>query len=135
MSHYLLSTFSPAEGEVADAAPSLDEMPEQDMQERMKRLVALEAAMEEKGSFVFSGHLHGADAATVVNAASGKPLITDGPFVEAKEHVAGFYVLEADDLDDALEWAGRVSACVGRPIEVRPFGGTGRVADQMPPAG
>ncbi len=105
------------------------------MQEMMSAIVALEAEMDASDTFVFGGHLHGPDAATVVDATSGAALITDGPFVEAKEHVAGFYIIEAADLDEAIGWADRVSACVGRPIEVRPFGGTGRVADQMPPAG
>ena len=59
-------------------------------------------------------------------------MLTDGPYVESKEHVAGFYLIEADDLDDALRWAGRVTACVGRPIEVRPFVATGRARDNMP---
>ena len=54
--------------------------------------------------------------------------MTDGPFAEAEEHIAGFYVVEADDLDAALVWAGRVSEAIGRPFEVRPFAGTGRSA-------
>lgn len=101
------------------------------MQEMMSTIIALEAEMDASGTFVFGGHLHGPDAATVVDGAA---LMTDGPFIEAKEHVAGFYIIESADLDEATGWAQRVSACVGRPIEVRPFGGTGRVADQMPPA-
>lgn len=52
-------------------------------------------------------------------------------YSESKEHIAGFYIVNAEDLDAALLWAGRVSACVGRPIEVQPFAGTGRVADQF----
>jgi hypothetical protein len=46
---------------------------------------------------------------------------TDGPFGESEEHLAGFYVIEAEDLDAALAWASRTTAAVGRPIEVRPF--------------
>jgi hypothetical protein len=46
--------------------------------------------------------------------------------------MAGFYIINATDLDDALHWARRVSGCVGRPIEVKPFAGIGRVADQLP---
>lgn len=101
----------------------------------MSGIVALEAEMDDSGTFVFGGHLHGPDATTVVDRSSGAALITDGPFVEAKEHIAGFYIIESGNLDEAMGWAERVSACVGRPIEVRPFGGTGRVADQMPHAG
>lgn len=88
--------------------------------------------MVSAGSFVFSGRLHGLDAATVVHAKGGGVLITDGSFVETKEHVAGFYIIEADDLDAAIVWAQRVSACIGRPIEVQPFAGTGRLTDQFP---
>ena len=52
---------------------------------------------------------------------AGDALTTDGPFVESKEHLAGFYIVEADDLDAALGWATRTSTIIGMPIEVRPF--------------
>lgn len=134
MTHYLLSTFSDAApSEAAD--PSVEPPSPEQMQEMMSGIVALEAEMDDSGTFVFGGHLHGPDATTVVDQSSGAALITDGPFVEAKEHIAGFYIIESGNLDEAMGWAERVSACVGRPIEVRPFGGTGRVADQMPHAG
>jgi hypothetical protein len=48
-------------------------------------------------------------------------LRTDGPYVESKEHLGGFYIIEADDLESALVWASKTSAAVGHPIEVRPF--------------
>jgi hypothetical protein len=51
----------------------------------------------------------------------GSLLTTDGPFAESKEHLGGFYIVEADDLDAALAWAGRVTETVNAPIEVRPF--------------
>jgi hypothetical protein len=70
---------------------------------------------------VFGGRLHGPDTATVVRVADGEVLTTDGPFVEAREHLGGFYVIEADDLDAALAWAAKVTELVGAPIEVRPF--------------
>jgi len=54
---------------------------------------------------------------------SGTNPSTDGPYVEGKEHIAGFYIIEAGDLDAALEWGAKVTACVGAPIEVRPFAG------------
>ena len=102
------------------------------MRAMMERIVGLEAEMDATGTFVFGGQLHGPDAATVVRMGDTDLIVTDGPFVESKEHIAGFYIINADDLDAALAWAGRVSACVGRPIEVQPFAGTGRVADQFP---
>ena len=121
MSQYLLSTYA-VEGEV----PGAPRTPEA-MQAFMERVAALEAEMEASGTFVFGGALHGPDAATVVRVRDGDPVMTDGPFVEAKEHIAGFYVINADDLDAALAWAGKVVDATNHSIEVRPFRATGRV--------
>jgi hypothetical protein len=77
--------------------------------------------MESAGAWVFSGRLHEPDTATVVRMSNGAVLTTDGPFVEAKEHLGGFYVIEAEDLDAALAWASKVTAAINAPIEVRPF--------------
>jgi hypothetical protein len=57
----------------------------------------------------------------VVRVAGADVLTTDGPFIESREHLAGFYIIEAGDLDAALSWATRVSEAIDRPIEVRPF--------------
>jgi hypothetical protein len=121
MSQYLLSTYA-VEGE-ASGEPRTPE----EVQAFMQRVAALEAEMEASGTFVFGGALHGPEAATVVRAGGDDLLLTDGPFVEAKEHVAGFYVINADDLDAALAWAGKVVDAIDHPIEVRPFRATGRV--------
>ncbi|WP_370370365.1 YciI family protein [Catenulispora sp. GP43] len=59
--------------------------------------------------------------ATVVHRAGGETLTTGGPFAEAREHLGGFYIINADDLDAALAWASRVVDLIGQPIEVRPF--------------
>ena len=64
--------------------------------------------MKSAGAWVFSGRLHDADTATVVRVANGEILTTDGPFVEAREHLGGFYIIEAADLDAALGWAAKV---------------------------
>ncbi len=125
MSQYMLSTFV-VEGEVP-GAPSTPE----EMQAFMERVAALEAEMDAGGAFVFGGALHGSDAATVVRVSRGDVVMTDGPFVESKEHIAGFYLINADDLDAALVWAGKVADATNHPIEVRPFRATGRVADQV----
>ncbi|MGI9648761.1 MAG: YciI family protein [Acidimicrobiia bacterium] len=125
MSQYLLSTHS-VEGEVPGAPPT----PE-DMQAFMQRILALEAEMDESGTFVFGGALHGPDAATVVRLEAGEVMLTDGPFAEAKEHIAGFYIINAADLDEALAWGNKVADATNHPIEVRPFRATGRVADHM----
>jgi hypothetical protein len=89
--------------------------------ERMAEMGAMEQEMKETGAWLFSGRLTDPDVATVVRHDGGEALTTDGPFVESKEHLAGFYLVEADDLDGALRWAGRTSAIIGQPIEVRPF--------------
>ena len=121
MGQYLLSTF--AGEDEASAAPSTPE----EMGAFMQRVAALEEEMDANGTFVFGGALHGPDAATVVRPGEGDAVMTDGPFVEAKEHVAGFYIINADDLDQALAWARKVVDAIGHAIEVRPFRATGRV--------
>jgi hypothetical protein len=114
MAHYLLSVHS-VEG--ARRPPMSDEQ----MQAYMTAIGALEADMKAQGAWVFSGRMHEPDTATVVRIADGELLTTDGPFVEAREHLGGFYILEATDLDAALAWAARVTETVGAPIEVWPF--------------
>ncbi len=114
MSQYLLSVHS-VEGE--SRGPSTPE----ERDEMMGRINQLEAEMESRGAFLFTGGLHGPDAATVVRRDDGELVMTDGPFAEAKEHIAGFYVIEAEDLDEALGWAEKVVDAVQAPIEVRPF--------------
>lgn len=126
MSQYLLSTYTSVDG-----APTPPGSPEE-MRAFMGRVIALEADMTSSGTFLFGGALHGPDAATVVRATDADMIMTDGPYVEAKEHIAGFYVIEAADLDEALAWARRVVDAIRRPIEVRPFQATGRVADHIP---
>lgn len=121
MGQYLLSTFD-VEGEV----PGAPQTPEE-MQAFMGRVVALEDEMEATGTFAFGGALHGPDASTVLHAGDGDVVMTDGPFVEAKEQIAGFYIINAPDLDAALGWARKVVDAIQHPIEVRPFRATGRV--------
>ena len=115
MSQYLLSTYT-VEGEVPGAPATPEEM-----QTFMERVIALEAEMDASGAFVFGGALHGPDAATVVSSSAGDVVMTDGPFAESKEHIGGFYIINADDLDAALAWAGKVVDAINHPIEVTPF--------------
>src|SRR4051812_31572968 len=102
MAKYLLSTHT-VEGEEREA-PS-----EQQMRETYQRLATIEQEMSERGAWVFSASLHGPDTATVVRVAGGEALTTDGPFAESKEHLAGFYMIDEEDLDSALGWARKVS--------------------------
>jgi hypothetical protein len=80
--------------------------------------------LRDAGAWVFGGGLHPTSTATVVRAsADADPVMTDGPFIEAKEQLGGFWIIEAADLDAALAWAkGGSLACEG-PVEVRPFQG------------
>jgi hypothetical protein len=121
MNQYLLSTHG-SEAEAPTTAMTLE-----DMHSFIQGIAALEAEMEASGIFVFGGALHGPDATTVVRFGDDGPIMTDGPYVEAKEHIAGFYIINADDLDAALAWASKVAHAINHPIEVRPFRASGRV--------
>jgi len=78
--------------------------------------------MRDAGAFVFkSGMEGGAESATVVRQSGGDFQLTDGPYTETKEHLAGFWIINAADLDEALEWAKLAAVAEQRPIEVRPF--------------
>jgi hypothetical protein len=114
MTQYMLSVHS-VDGQ------SPPPMTPEDVARVMKDVGALEDEMKTTGTWLFGGRLHEAGTATVVRADDGEVLTTDGPFVEAKEHLAGFYLIEAPDLDAALQWARRVSSTVGAAIEVRPL--------------
>jgi hypothetical protein len=73
------------------------------------------------GHWVFAGGLESPTTATVIDGRNGEPLFTDGPFLESKEYVAGFWIIEAPDLDAALELAAEGSKHCNRKVEVRPF--------------
>ena len=114
MTQYLLSTHS-VEGEARDP------MSDEEMQQWWAQVSALHEEMKSAGAWVFAGALHAPDTATVVRMSEGEVLTTDGPFAESKEHLGGFYIVEAEDLDAALTWASKASVAVKKPIEVRPF--------------
>ena len=114
MAQYMLSVHT-CEGE-AQEPTSPDEM-----QHSWQQIATLETEMKSTGAWVFSARLHDADTATVVRVNHDEILTTDGPFVEAREHLGGFYIVNAADLDAALTLAAKVTRAVGKPIEVRPF--------------
>jgi hypothetical protein len=87
----------------------------------MKRIYALHDEMKDAGTLVFTGGLHAPSTATVLHEKNGELLITDGPYIEGKEHLGGFTIIQAADLDSALEWGRKLAAAVTLPIEVRPF--------------
>ena len=82
---------------------------------------AFNQKLQDEGHWVFGGGLERPDASTVVDARTGETAITDGPFVESKEYLAGFWVIEAADLDVALKLAAEGSKACNRRVEVRPF--------------
>ena len=114
MSQYLFSVHSVEGGGVP-------EMTEEEMQGSWQKIRVLEEEMRACGHLLFSGRLTEPDTATVVRMSGGELLTTDGPFAESKEHLGGFYIIEAEDLDAALVWASKTTEAVGQPIEVRPF--------------
>ena len=79
--------------------------------------------LQSSGAWVFAGGLHPASSATVVRSTDGDVSMTDGPYAESKEQMGGFWVVEAPDLDAALELARKGAAACEGPVEVRPFQG------------
>ena len=113
MQTYLLSIYQP------DGEPP----PPEQLSRIMANVGAVQRELEARGQWVFAGGLHPPTTATVVRAKDGDVVITDGPYTEGKEHLGGFTVLTASDLDEALEWARRFAMATTLPIEVRPFRG------------
>src|SRR5207245_9801760 len=91
------------------------------MQTIDKDVDALNDEMRSTGTWVFGGGLHAPASATVVRVTDGEVVTTDGPFAETKEHIGGFWVIKAQDLDAALAWATRATKACAAPVEVRPF--------------
>jgi hypothetical protein len=111
MKQYLLSIYQPEGG-----------TPPPEVLERVMRDVnALIEEMKSAGVWVFNGGLHPPDAATVVRLQRGEVLVTDGPYIESKEHLGGFIIIGVPDFDAALEWARKTARVITLPIEVRPF--------------
>jgi hypothetical protein len=77
--------------------------------------------LQAEGHWVFAGGLGAPSTATVIDNRGGKAMVTDGPFLESKEHLAGFWIIEAADLDEALKLATAGSKACNRKVEVRPF--------------
>ena len=111
MAQYLLSIYQP------DGDPPPPEV----LAPIMGRVRALTQEMKAAGAWVFTAGLHAADTSTVVRFREGQALVTDGPFTEGKEHIGGFTIVEAPDLDVALAWARKLAEATTLPIEVRPI--------------
>jgi hypothetical protein len=111
MRQYLLSIYQP------DGDPPPPEI----LEPIMKDIGAVDAEMRATGAWVFTGGLHPPEVATVLRADGGDVLITDGPYPEGKEHVGGFWIIRAPDLDAALDCARKATAACRLPVEVRPM--------------
>jgi hypothetical protein len=112
MKQYLLSVHG-VEGEPLP--------PPAAMQKMFADVAAFNVELQAAGAWVFAGGLYPPSTATVVRVDNGEVLTTDGPFVEGKEHIGGFWVITAPDLDAALAWAAKGSEACTSPVEVRPF--------------
>ena len=113
MNQYLLSIYQP-EGDGPPPAPEF-------LERVMRDVRALRQELQTAGAWVFGGGLHPSSTATVLRYQGGQDLMTDGPFAEGKEHIGGFVVIKAPDLDTALEWGRKYARAITLPIEVRPF--------------
>ncbi|RZQ62486.1 YciI family protein [Amycolatopsis suaedae] len=111
MPQYLLSIYQP------DGPPPGPEV----LDPIMRDVEAVNAEMRAAGAWVFAAGLFPPSTATVLTAKNDDVLITDGPYLEGKEHIGGFTVVRAADLDEALAWGRKLAAAITLPIEVRPL--------------
>ncbi|MBO0688368.1 MAG: hypothetical protein J2P40_02155 [Candidatus Dormibacteraeota bacterium] len=114
MKQYLLSIYQP------DGDPP----PPEFLEPILRDLNAVNEELKAAGAWVFAAGLHDAGTATVLRLQNGEVLATDGPYVEGKEHLGGFTIIQAPDLDAALEWGGKLARAITLPIEVRPVRGS-----------
>jgi hypothetical protein len=111
MKQYLLSIYQP-DGPTPPAEV-LDPI--------MRDVQAVNAELKEAGAWVFAGGLHPPSTATVMHLKGDDVLVTDGPYAEGKEHIGGFTVIQAPDLDAALGWGRKLARALTLPVEVRPL--------------
>jgi len=111
MAHYLLSVYQP------EGTPP----PPEELEKVMRDVDAYNKELKAAGAWVFAGGLHAPSTATVMRLKDGDVLMTDGPFAEGKEYLGGLSIIQAPDLDAALEWGRKAAMATTLPIEVRPF--------------
>ncbi|TMC98232.1 MAG: hypothetical protein E6J03_13845 [Chloroflexi bacterium] len=120
MKQYVLSIYQPDAPPPPEVSARMDDI--------MAEVNALVDEAKAAGAWVFNGGLHSPSTATVVRLNHGDVLMTDGPYTEGKEHIGGFLIVKAPDLDAALAWARKLAGVLSNgadslPIEVRPFQG------------
>jgi len=110
MAHYLLSVLHDDSNGPVIATPAED-----------AAVDAFNERLQADGNWVFAGGLASPGSATVVDGRAGEPVFTDGPYIESKEYLAGFWIIEAPHLDAALRMAAEGSKACNRRVELRPF--------------
>jgi hypothetical protein len=111
LKQYLLSMYQ----------PDGDTPPPELLEPIMADISALDDELKASGAWVFTGGLYPPDTATVLRADGGGVVVTDGPYAEGKEHIGGFWIIRAPDLDAALGWARKATQACTLPVEVRPM--------------
>ncbi len=114
MAQYLMSVWH-------DEVYEDNDFDDPETQRLFAQVDAYNKAIETAGVWVFGGGLQPNTTATVLRAADGQVSMTDGPYAESKEQMGGFWVIDAPDLDAALDWAAKASAACEGPVELRPF--------------
>ena len=115
MPQYLLSVWHDEDYVVDFSTP--------EAQQRAAQVGAFNDELQRSGAWVFAAGLHPASSATVVRSSGDHVSTTDGPYAETKEQMGGFWIIQAADLDVALDMAARGATASGGPIEVRPLQG------------
>jgi hypothetical protein len=118
MSQYLLAVNHTPEDMAA-----MEAMPPEEMQAMFDATGVFNEKLQAAGVWIFAGGLEGHEATTTVDGTGADVVVTDGPFVESKEYLGGFWIIEAPDLDAALKWAAEGSKACGNRVQVRPFQG------------
>ena len=113
MAQYLMSVWHDGEYEV--------DFSSEDNQRRFAQVGKFNEKLQAAGAWVFANGLMPASSATVLRAKDGQVSVTDGPYAESKEQMGGFWVIEAPDLDAALEWAKGATIACEDSVEIRPF--------------
>jgi hypothetical protein len=113
MKHYLLSIYQPGS----------EPPPPEVLEPIVRDLDALRGEMRAAGAWVFAGGLHEPSTATVIYPRRDGMPMTDGPYVEGKEHIGGLTIIRASDIDEALAWGAKLARATTLPVEVRPFQG------------
>jgi len=114
MTQYMLSVHH-------DGTEDFESLSPEELQKVFSAVDDFNQALKSEGHWVFAGGLQPISESSVVDGSGGKSVVTDGPFAESKEYLGGFWVIEAADLDAALELARRGSAACAAKVEVRPF--------------